>query len=437
MTPTPIYTPMTGPRILTYENRLLVLLTFSFGLVFFDRNAVNFLMPFIVADLGFSNTQVGMFAAGLSLTWAVSGFIIGMRADRAGKRKTYLVMAVLAFSLCSIFTGLAVSFLTLLLARMIMGAAEGPFMPLSQSLMVPASTPRRRGLNMGIVQTLGGSLLGGFAAPLIVIALAEAFHWRSAFFVAAVPGLLIAIYMIKAVQEPVSRTEAVPPSTTTHPAPVAGRTTGLAQVIKIRNVWLCVLICCFLFSWGIVGMTFLPLYFVNARGMSPGDMSILMAVLGVSSGLFGAFIGPGLSDRLGRKPVVIGFSLVGGIAPLALLNFNGSFVLLNILCFLGWSASGAFVLVMATIPAESIPPRYIASVVGLTQGVGEIAGGMLAPLLAGRMADRFNLAAPLVLMAACAITASVLACLLKETAPGKPSASGEIGEMGSVTYEKH
>jgi MFS family permease len=166
-------------------------------------------------------------------------------------------------------------------------------------------------------------------------------------------------------------------------------------------------------------------------------MSILMAVLGVSSGLFGAFIGPGLSDRLGRKPVVILFSLVGGIAPLALLNFNGSFVLLNILCFLGWSASGAFVLVMATIPAESIPPRYIASVVGLTQGVGEIAGGMLAPLLAGRMADRFNLAAPLVLMAACAITASVLACLLKETAPGKPSASGEIGEMGSVTYEKH
>ena len=412
---------MTDHRISTYENRLLVLLTFSFGLVFFDRNAVNFLMPFIVADLGFNNTQVGMFAAGLSCTWALSGFTIGMHADRAGKRKTCLVIAVFAFSLCSIFTGLAVSFLTLLLARMIMGAAEGPFMPLSQSLMVPASSARRRGLNMGIVQTLGGSLLGGFAAPLIVVALAETFNWRVGFFVIAIPGILIAMYMIKAVQEPDSRREDFSPAPPARPVTIDNRATNLLQVMKIRNVWLCVLICSFLFSWGLVGATFLPLYFVNARGMSPADMSILMAVLGVSSGLFGAFIGPGLSDRIGRKPVVILLSLVGGITPVVLLFFNGSFLLLNILCFFGWGAIGSLVLVMATIPAESIPPRYIASVVGLTQGVGEIVGGMLAPLLAGRLADQFSLTAPLVLMTVCALTAALLACFLMETSPGKQS----------------
>jgi len=419
---------MTGSRLLTYENRLLALLAVSFGLVFFDRNAVNFLMPFIVADLGFNNTQVGLFAAGLSLTWALSGFYIGMCADKSGKRKVYLVIAVFAFSLCSIFTGLAFSFLTLLLARMIMGAAEGPFMPLSQSLMVAASSPQRRGLNMGIVQTLGGSLLGGFAAPLIVVALAEAFHWRLGFFVAAVPGILIAMYMIKAVQEPDSPVQDSSPSTIT-PFPTAGRTTGLVQVLKIRNVWLCVLICCFLFSWGLVGATFLPLYFVNTKGMSPTDMSMLMAVLGVSSGVFGAFIGPGLSDRLGRKPVVILLSLMGAIIPLAILFFNGSLLLLNILCFFGWAATGSLVLVMATIPAESIPPRYIASVVGLTQGVGEIVGGMLAPLLAGRMADRYSLTAPLVLMTVCAITASLLACFLMETSPGRKTSANKLAGL--------
>ena len=410
---------MTNSRLLTYENRLLVLLAVSFGLVFFDRNAVNFLMPFIAADLGFNNTEVGMFAAGLSLTWALSGFYIGMCADKSFKRKTYLVIAVFAFSLCSIFTGLAVSFLTLLLARMIMGAAEGPFMPLSQSLMVAASSPHRRGLNMGIVQTLGGSLLGGFAAPLIVVALAEAYHWRLGFFVAAVPGVLIALYMVKAIQEPGPRVERSVPSATVQPKTLDAGKMSLLQILKIRNVWLCLMICCFLFSWALVGATFLPLYFVNARNMSPSDMSILMAVLGVSSGLFGAFIGPGLSDLLGRKPLVILLSLVGGISPLALLWYDGSFILLNILCFFGWSTSGAFVLVMATIPAESIPPRYIASVVGLTQGVGEIVGGMLAPLLAGLLADHYNLAAPLVLMTVCALSASLLACFLMETSPGK------------------
>ena len=406
---------MTAPRLLSYENRLLLLLTISFGLVFFDRNAVNFLMPYIVDDLGFSNTQVGMFAAGLSLTWALSGFYIGMRADRAGRRKIYLVGAVFAFSLCSVFTGLVFSFLTLLLARMVMGAAEGPFMPLSQSLMVPASTPRRRGLNMGIVQTLGGSLLGGFAAPLIVVALAETVHWRAAFFVAAVPGILIAIYMIRAVQEPDSGSRPTPEH-------AAGGDRGMLAVLKVRNVWLCLLICCFLFSWALVGAAFLPLYFVNARGMSPADMSILMAVLGVSAGVFGAFIGPGLSDRLGRKPVVILLSLAGAIVPALLLSFQGSFLLLNVLCFFGWSSTGAFVLVMATIPAESISPRYIASVVGLTQGVGEIVGGMLAPLLAGYLADQFNLTAPLMLMSVCALGATLLACFLQETSPGKQPA---------------
>lgn len=408
-------------RGLTYENKLLALLTFSFGLVFFDRNSVNFLMPFIVNDLGFNNTQVGMFAAGLSLTWALNGFLIGVRADKAGKRKAYLITAIFAFSLCSILTGLAVSFITLLLARMIMGAAEGPFMPLSQSLMVPASSPRRRGLNMGIVQTLGGALLGGFAAPLIVVALAEVFHWRVAFFIIAVPGILLAIYMLKAIHEPENGMGNNAPVPAPDSLSIEDKDMGFVQVLKIRNVWLCVLICCFLFSSVIVGVTFLPLYFVNTRGMPPGDMSILMAVTGLSSALFGAFIGPGLSDRLGRKPVVMLLSLLGVVTPLAVLFFEGSFFMLNLICFIGMSGSGAFVLIMATIPAESIPARYIASVVGLTQGIGEIVGGVLAPLFAGKMADQFNLAAPLVMMTVCVVIASILSCFLVETAPGKKS----------------
>ena len=46
-------------------------------------------------------------------------------------------------------------------------------------------------------------------------------------------------------------------------------------------------------------------------------------------------------------------------------------------------------------------------------------GGMLAPLLAGRLADQFSLTSPLVLMTICALTASLLACFLMETSPGK------------------
>ena len=55
-----------------YETRLIAILTFTFGFVFFDRNAANFLMPFIAKDLSFTNQQIGLIQSALSFTWAVS-----------------------------------------------------------------------------------------------------------------------------------------------------------------------------------------------------------------------------------------------------------------------------------------------------------------------------------------------------------------------------
>ena len=66
---------------------------------------------------------------------------------------------------------------------------------------------------------------------------------------------------------------------------------------------------------------------------------------------------PGLSDRIGRKPVVVAFSAVGALVPLAVLHYDGSLAILGLLVFVGWSASGVFPLFMATIPAETISIR--------------------------------------------------------------------------------
>ena len=107
-----------------YETRLIWVLGITFGFVFFDRNAAAFLMPFIASDLHFSNTQIGWIASALSFTWAVSGVLGGAYADRTPHRKRLLLMAVVAFSLCSFLSGLAASFVTLFLARLLMGMAE-------------------------------------------------------------------------------------------------------------------------------------------------------------------------------------------------------------------------------------------------------------------------------------------------------------------------
>src|SRR5690348_10912944 len=93
-----------------YQVMLASLLSINFGIVFFDRNAPSFLMPLIQPDLGMNDTQVGLLASGLSLTWAVAAFGIGRVSDKTGSRKGLLILATVAFSLCSFLTGIAGSF---------------------------------------------------------------------------------------------------------------------------------------------------------------------------------------------------------------------------------------------------------------------------------------------------------------------------------------
>src|SRR6476620_10402820 len=124
--------------IFSYENKLLLLLSFIFGFVLFDRMALNFLVPFFDKELGLNNTQIGLLASLLALEWAISGYAIGTLSDKTGKRKKYLLISVTIFSVCSFISGLAASFAFLLTARVIMGFAEGPVLPLTQSIMVGA-----------------------------------------------------------------------------------------------------------------------------------------------------------------------------------------------------------------------------------------------------------------------------------------------------------
>jgi MFS family permease len=195
-------------------------------------------------------------------------------------------------------------------------------------------------------------------------------------------------------------------------------------MLKVRNIWLCVLTCCAMVAWMVLGWAFLPLFYTGVRHMAPGEMSQLMSVLGISAAAF-SFVVPRLSDRYGRRPVIVLFCLVGALVPVAALYFQGSSIVLGALIFFGWSASGTMPLLMATIPAETLPLRYLASATGLVVGLGEIIGGVSAPTLAGRAADLYGLQAPLFIQAGCAILAGIVALGLKETAParvGSPAA---------------
>ena len=392
-----------------YEVRLVALLSLNFGILFFDRNALNFVMPFVKPELGLSNTQVGLTSSALSFAWALAALLMGAAADRSGRRKRYLIAATVAFSLCSVGSGLATSFAVLLGSRLLMGVAEGGVAPISQSITALAVSPQRRGLAMGIMQNFGSNLLGSFAAPLLLVAFATAYGWHKAFFLAGIPGLISALLLWRFIEEPAAPAAlAEEPRQTLRPR--------LSEIFAHRNMVLCAGIAVLLVSYLVVCWTFAPLFLTEVRGFTPTQMKWLMGTLGISA-TFGSFVVSGISDRIGRRPVVVFTCFLGVILPLGALHYHGSIWILAALFFFGWALTGAFPLFMGTIPSESVSARHMTTAMATIMGLGEVFGGVLAPALAGWAADMEGLAAPMWIMMGLCTAAGVLGLALRETAP--------------------
>ena len=404
-----------------YPWLLVGLLSFNFGVVYFDRNTLNFLMPLIQPELHLSNEQVGMLGSALSLSWALAGLVVGRLSDVLGRRKLILVICAFIFSAASMLSGWVTSFAMLLVTRLMMGFAEGGVMPISQALISAEVDPARRGLAMGIAQNFGANLLSNFLGPIVVVNFGLAFGWRNAFYLAALPGVVAAVLMLWLLRDPTPEEVAVAPTAGsaggTGGADVArgaGGTGGAAW--KQRNVLLCVGMSISLVAFIVVFAIFMPLYLVNVRGMPQPVMAWLMSMFGLTSMAF-AFLVPGSSDVLGRRPVVISMSLIAALIPLSALFVHQPLWLVFVLFALGAAMSGVFPLAMATIPSETVPPRQLATVLGLTMGLGEIIGGVFAPTLAGRAADSSGLGATLWILIGLSVVTSVLACFIEETAP--------------------
>jgi len=399
----------TATSSVAYQVGVVVLLSITFGILFFDRNALGFLQPFVQPDLGLSNTQVGLLASVLSLTWAFAAFGIGVVSDRTGSRKRLLLLSTLAFSACSFLSGLAASFVTLLAARALMGIAEGGVMPIAQAIIASEVRPEHRGLAMGVTQNFGSNLLGSFVAPLALTAFATSFGgWRHAFFLAGLPGLLAAAVLWRFLREP--RIEAPAP------AAAAAEKMTLLQALEERNILICAVMSVLLVSYLVVCWNFMPLYLTKVRGFDTSTESWLMSTLGISATV-GAFAISALSDRIGRRPLMILMPLIGILLPLGAMYFKGSPWILAGFFFFGWGLNGIFPLFMATIPSESVNPKHRATVLGLCMGSGELIGGALSPYLAGAAADRYGQQAPLWLMLVVAVVAGIFAIGLRETAP--------------------
>ena len=365
--------------LFTYENRVVLLMALTFGCLFFDRLALNFLMPYVSKDLNLNNTQIGLLAGILSLAWAFSSFFSTAWAEANNKKKSVFVIAVFVFSICSFGSGLVLTFSGLLIARMVMGLAEGPVIPLAQNFVERESSEGRLGLNTGLLQAVGSALFGSILAPIVLVQIAENIGWRSAFYVAGLPGLLMGILTWFFIKKSTAQSLATQE---------LDNGLNLKELWSYNNIrWGMVIACC-IFGWWFATLPFISNYFVNQQGMSSDQMGKTMGLLGVS-GLVSSILLPSLSDKFGRKKIILIFSLVGTLYPFAVYFLEGTSFHLPVM-FISYFMMGLIPIAAAVIPSESVPERLRAKAIGLITGVGEIVGGVIVPALAGFLSDTYD-----------------------------------------------
>ena len=389
-----------------YENTLVGILFFTWGTVFLDRMSQLYLAPYFAPEFHLGHQQIGTLASALAITWAGSTFLFGALSDRVG-RKPILIPAVFAFSALSWISGLAHSFHQLLLIRAVMGIAGGPAWSSLTALIEESSPANRRGRNIGRVVS-AAALVGLGAAPVLTTQLAARWGWRSAFFAAGTPGLLMSLLIWKLIKEPASNGE------TGHEKPDPAE---YFLILRYRNMWLCSLGAAGFMSWLFVLNVFAPLYLTQIAHLPATEAGFLLGASGLGSFFLG-FLLPSLSDRIGRKPVLLILAAMSAVVPLAFLvpMLYVYPVLLAAIVFVTNTGQAIASLILVLVPTESVPAQFRATSIGLTTLAGEVMGATVAPILSGALAEKYGLALTMWLAAVGSAVVFVMSLFLRETA---------------------
>lgn len=402
---------MTSKWDTLYEVKAVALLSLGFGLVGLDRFMIFPMFPTIMHALHLSYSNLGEISGILSLTWGISAVFLGRLSDIIGRRKV-VVGSILVFSLLVGISGLATGLFSLLLVRALMGFADGAYTPPSIIATLEASKPSRHGLNVGIQQMML-PLFGLALAPLIVTHLMQAVSWRWIFVMVTPFGLLVTLAAYFIIRPPAKLAHVEHSTIHDESNHKWLDLFGYKNVIHNMIGMLCWLMCL------TVTTAFLPNYLMDYLHLSLISMGFVLSAIGFGATL-GALVMPALSDRLGRKPVMI-VSTIGAFLSLFLFMRSGAqpdrlFTFLLLTNFFNFAL---ITLTVGPVSAESVPAKLMAAASGLVVCVGEWFGGGVAPVITGFVAQNYGIQHILYLALGGLAIGFVNCCLLKETAPVK------------------
>lgn len=377
----------------THAWRILFLLFLANLFNFFDRTIPAIIIEPIRLEWSLSDFQLGLIGTAFTIVYAIVGVPLGRLADTGARRKI-MGWGLALWSGLTAVNGLAWNFWSFLLVRMGVGIGEASYAPAANSLIGDLFPAHKRARAMGIFML--GLPLGLLLAFFTIGAMVKAFDsWRAPFFIAAVPGLVLALFMFFIKEPRRGAAESVQVAS----APVSQ---PLRKVLAIRTFWWLVLAgLTFNFSSYACNSFMVPLlqrYFLLPLEQAAVATGVIVGL----TGLLGLTAGGWLADRIHQRSAtgrllfaalsMLVAALATGYALLAGRVEVGVFVAIF---SLGWLFAYNFYPCVYTAIQDVVEPRLRATAMALFFAGLYLLGGGLGPIAVGLLSDHFAQAAML------------------------------------------
>jgi len=382
----------------------------TLALMVFDyatRQIIVSVFPYLKANWGLSDTQLGGLVSVVSVTVAIAGIPIALVADRWSRVKSIAVMA-LVWSVATMACMAARNYGQLLGARALVGLGEAGYGSVGCALVATHFPTRMRGTVLAAffaaasVGSVLGVLLGGVVAAR--------WGWQAPFGVVGIPGLLLALLFL--------RVRDYPTVSTAPRARANAGSTLTAQLLKSISTptlrWVCLgaaaqlIVVSALWAW-------LPSFLVRYHGMAP-DRAAVRAALVVLVGALGSLVWGRIVDRAGGDHARRRLYLVALLCTLSALCAAAAFGVTGLVSppmQSGLIMLAGFMLTCTVGPVSAVVIDIVhpsirstgASMLSLFQNLFGLAIG---PFVAGVLSDHLGLATSLTLVPAFACLAAVL-----------------------------
>ena len=385
---------------------VLAVLTCLNGLNYVDRYVGAATLPLILASLSLSDASGGLLQSAFIITYSLVCPIVGWIGDRSNRARL-AAAGVFVWSAATVASGLAPTYLALLLARAVVGVGEASYAVVTPSLLSDCYPADRRARVLGIfyaaipVGTAFGYILGGLVG--------ERQGWRHAFFIAGAPGLALALLLL-AIREPVR-------GAYDRPGAQARTPPGLGASLRAllaRRSYVCNTLAQVIYTFAMGGLaTWIPTYFVRVRGIPLATAASTFGLLLVVAGFLGTLLGGRLGDAFARRApgahfLVSGWTLAASLvftvpavlAPSPAVFWPAMFMTLLML----FVNVGPLNAAMANVLPADLRARGFAA----TTMVMHLFGDAASPWLIGVASDAVGLTAPVLVAGSMLAVAGVV-----------------------------